>query len=223
MDRRLIIRMGSIYFLSCLIVSCSSNTNLSYPLPSATAQGAMIGAAGGAAIGSLAPATGPSVILGGAVAGGALGAAIGNSIQRYQTLQTQMAMHGIQVIEIGDTVKIVIPVDGFYLKNSPQLNPHYTYILDKVAQFIRPIAKSSIKVSGYTDNSESEVRSLALTRQQARSMTTYLWHQGVDARMMYSAGYGSNCPIAHNQLSYGRAQNRRIEISFWRITSDDDR
>lgn len=209
-----------IVFLSLLLSGCSA-FNFDYPMPSPKTQGAIIGAASGAAIGTLASGSGAGTVIGGVV-GGALGSAVGDNIGRHQTIQDQLVSHRINLIEVGDEIKIVIPVDDYYFSNSPRLNPHYYCVLCNVARYMRGIPKASVKVSAYTDNTESEERSLALTRAQARAMANYLWQQGIDARMIYPAGYGSNFPVAHNQLPKGRAQNRRIEITFWRISPDDD-
>ncbi len=180
-----------------------------------------MGLAGGAAIGSIASGNGAGTLVGGVV-GGVIGGVIGDSIQRHQTLQQQLAMHDVHVIEVGDKVKIVIPVDNYYVQSSPRLNAHYYPVLNKVAEFMRSIPKESVKVSVFTDNVGCEDRNLALTRGQARAMAAYLWREGIDARFIYSAGYGSHCPIAYNQLWYGRAQNRRVEITFWRIAAEGE-
>lgn len=200
---------------------CSNDVNLSYPTPSPMTQGALIGTAGGAAIGGIASGSGVGTVMGGVV-GGMIGAAVGDSIERCQTLRDQLVAQGIQIIQVGDEVKIILPVDNYFHQNSPQLNSHYYSVLNKLAKFIRAFPKDSVKVSAYSDSADCENRSLALTRSQARAMASYLWRQGIDARMIYSAGYGPHFPVAHNQTTQGRSQNRRIEITFWRISPDDD-
>lgn len=204
-----------------LLAGCTSPVNLDYPVPSPTTQGALIGVASGAAIGSIASGSGAGTWVGGVV-GGAIGSAIGNSIEYHQRLENQLASHRIQLIVVGELYKIVIPIDDYYYANSPRLNAHYYPVLDKVAKYMRDIPKTSVKVSAFSDNTEPDARSLALTREQARNMANYLWKQGLDARIIYSAGYGANFPVAHNQLMEGREQNRRIEITFWRIVPSDE-
>ena len=209
----------SLLLILCVFLAGCCSLNAKYPKPGPVAQGAVIGAASGAVIGSIATGTGPGTVVGGVV-GGMLGSVVGDSIARHKNVQEDIKAHDIQLIEVGDSIKIVIPSDGYYFSNSPRLNPHYYAVLDKVAEFMRDIPKASVKVSAFTDNKECEARSLALTRERARSMASYLWKQGIDTRLIYPAGFGANYPIAHNQTIGGRAENRRVEISFRRITPD---
>lgn len=218
---KLLLCYGMLGLAPFTLISCTSPVNFDYPVPSPTTQGALIGVAGGAAIGSLASGSGAGTIVGGVV-GGAIGSAIGNSIERHQSLENQLTSHRVQLIVVGDKYKIIIPTDDYFFKDSPRLNPHYYPILNKVAQYMRGIPKTSVKVSAFSDSCGDQARNLALTREQARAMASYLWRQGIDTRMLYSAGYGANFPVSHNQIAEGRAQNRRIEITFWRIAPDDE-
>lgn len=199
--------------------ACAST--LDYPNPSARTQGAIIGVAGGATLGAIASGNAAGTVVGG-VLGGAIGSAIGDTIQRHQTLADQLRAQNIRIIEVGDKIKIVIPSDDFFIGNSPKINPNYYPILDKVACYLKPIPKDAIRVAGYTDNAECQMRALALTRDRARVLAAYLWEQNIDARLIYPEGYGQNDPIACNSLEKGRAQNRRMEITFWKITPDDE-
>lgn len=208
-------------FLACFLAGCNPRFNFDYPAPSAKAQGAIIGAASGAAIGTLASGSGAGTIIGGVV-GGAIGTAVGDNVGRHQSVPDQLLAHRIQIIQVGDEIKIIVPVDDYFITDSPCINPHYYPVLNNLALYLRGIPKASVKVSGYTDNTASEERSLALSRGQARSMADYLWRQDIDVRLIYPVGYGANFPVAHNQRMEGRAQNRRIEITFWRISHDDE-
>lgn len=202
-----------------MLSGCS--TNIDYPKPTPRTQGALIGVAGGATIGAIASGNAAGTVVGG-VLGCAIGSAIGDTIQRHQTLPEQLQAQHIQIIEVGDTVKVVIPTDDYFIGNSPKINPNYYPVLNKVATYIRPIPKESIRVAGFTDNSECQMRALGLSRDRARALAAYLWSQNLDARLIYPVGYGANEPIACNTLESGRAKNRRMEITFWRITHDDE-
>ena len=210
-----------IIIFSFFLSACTgSNMNLNYPMPSPTAQGAAIGVVGGAALGSLSnPATG--TLIGGAM-GGALGAVVGNKVERAQSLEGQLASQGIQVVMVGDEIRIIVPTDNYFYKNSSHLNSNYYPVLDKLVLFIRGIPKTCVRVAGYSDDTICQTRALALTREQAAAVANYLWRRGIAARMIYPEGCGRDSPVSHNQTSEGRAQNRRIEITFCRISHDDD-
>lgn len=45
-------------------------------------------------------------------------------------------------------------------------------------------------------------------------MRNYLASNGIMAARMQAIGYGESRPIADNNSDYGRAQNRRVEITL---------
>lgn len=136
--------------------------------------------------------------------------------QRFQA-------RGIQLIQVGDYVKFVLPSDYFFLSHSAtELDPRYTCGLDMVASFICGLEKMNLKVAGYTDDEDCHLRNLALSREQAQVIANYLQRRGVDARVLYATGYGECVPVACNTTCKGREMNRRIEITFRKITDDYD-
>ena len=70
-------------------------------------------------------------------------------------------------------------------------------------------------ISGHTDNVGNEAYNLQLSQQRADSVVHYLIQHGVEPSRLQSQGMGSSRPIESNQTEWGRAQNRRIEISLW--------
>lgn len=214
-----ILRRFFVLVLCASLCACQSDMNFNYPPLSPTAQGAIIGAASGAAIGAFGT-TGGSVPAG-LVVGGLLGAAIGHQFERHATLAQQLRQQGIEIIQVGDEVDVILPADKVFFDYSPHMNPNYYPVLQKVAAFMRQFNKTTVKVSVHTDNTQCCSRALSLTRQQAQSLASFLWEVGIDARLIYGVGYGFNCPIAFNESDKGRATNRRIEIQFWRIPKAD--
>ena len=204
-----------VIMLAAALTSCYSNMNFNYPAPSPTAEGMVIGAVSGAAIGAISTTSG--AIPAGVVVGGVLGAAIGHEFERHATLAQKLRRQGIQVILIGDKIDVILPADKVFYPYSAHMNSNFYPILDQVAEYIRQYTKTLVKVSAHTDNTACCERALSLTREQAQAVASYLWEQDIDARLIYSVGYGCNCPIAFNQVEKGRATNRRIEIQFWRI------
>lgn len=135
--------------------------------------------------------------------------------QRFQAV-------GVQLIQVGDDVKFVLPSDSFFCAHTATLNRSRYPVLDMIAAFMCGLQKMNVKVSGYTDCGDCHVRNLALSRQQAQTLADYLSRQGIDARLLYAVGYGECVPIACNETCKGQASNRRVEITFRKITDDYD-
>ncbi len=191
-----------------LLAGCASQT--SQPMPSsARAQGAVIGAVGGAMLGSLS-STAPI----GAVIGGIAGGAISDYFAHNHTLVTQLAAQGVQIQQVGQQVRLLLPADRFFQANSPAYNTYYYPVLDQIALLLTKYPKISVQIAGYTDNVGSWQRNLALSKARAQRIASYLWDKGMDARFVYAAGFGEQQPIADNSTSRGRASNRRIEITL---------
>ena len=73
----------------------------------------------------------------------------------------------------------------------------------------------SIRLSGYTDNVGSEAANLKLSKARVNTVKAYLTKEGVGSEHITAMGYGEADPIATNRTAAGRAQNRRVEFSFY--------
>lgn len=67
-------------------------------------------------------------------------------------------------------------------------------------------------VAGHTDNSGDALFNLNLSQQRAEAVKTYLVNKGVEPKNLTARGYGITQPVADNNTSSGRAQNRRVEL-----------
>lgn len=213
LQRQITIIFCALFFI--IITGCTSGVWNRYPAPMPTQAGLVGGAMTGAAIGGAA-AGGIGVGIG-AVMGGVVGASFGDIIQAHMTLVDQLQYHGVEVIQLGDEIKLILPTDRFFKPNSPLMNMQYYPVMNLVGDFIGKFQKINIKVAGYTDDQGEWQRNLALSTSQAQSVLRYLWNYGIDTRLIYAQGYGSLHPIANNNLAQGRAMNRRIEITLRRI------
>lgn len=201
-----------------LLTGCSASARYEQPQPSGAVKGAAIGAVGGAAVGAV-TGVGPAA---GAVVGGVAGSIIGYDLAKKQTLVQKIAANGVQVVMVGDHLRLILPSDRFFAPNTPVLNENYYPVLNQIAFLLKGLDKYVVKVSGYTDNTAWQPRNLGLSRQQAQNIADYLWARGLDARVLYATGYGSQFPIASNTTAAGRAMNRRVEITVRVITDDRD-
>jgi chemotaxis protein MotB len=90
-------------------------------------------------------------------------------------------------------------------------------VLDKVARVMsEDLGDQPIGVEGHTDNQPIKRSgwkdNWELSMARARSVLDYLNEQGVDSSRLIPVGHGEQHPIASNDDSEGRQQNRRVEI-----------
>lgn len=86
--------------------------------------------------------------------------------------------------------------------------------LDKLAALAKACPTMHIEIHGHTDATGSPKANKRLSERRARSVAAYLIAVGVDARRVHSIGHGSTMPVASNESSVSRAQNRRIEFNL---------
>lgn len=92
------------------------------------------------------------------------------------------------------------------------LNPADYQILNQVADKLTACPEARVTINGYTDNTASEGINIPLSSQRASIVADYLVAHGVASDHIVTKGRGSVDPIASNDTSEGRAQNRRVEI-----------
>jgi outer membrane protein OmpA-like peptidoglycan-associated protein len=84
--------------------------------------------------------------------------------------------------------------------------------LAKVAGILLAYPGLNIAVGGYTDSVGSDAMNQTLSENRAASVRDYLVQQGVGADSVKSSGFGETQPVASNDNSAGRQQNRRVEL-----------
>jgi outer membrane protein OmpA-like peptidoglycan-associated protein len=159
------------------------------------------------ASGAIGAATLP-LTAGGIVVGGGIGILMRNTYHLLDILQRD----GVQVIQYGDTLRIIIPSDRLFEFDSANIYPYAPRILDNVLIFLSRYGIAPIVINAYTDDVLSPRASLALTRMQAKAIAGYLWTHGIPFDKVNPMGMGSSDPIATNGNSRGSAYNRRIEL-----------
>jgi len=180
-----------------------------------TEKGAVIGAAGGAAVGGvIGHATGSTAkgaILG-AVVGGAAGAIIGHQMDK-QAEEIKQNVPGATVERVGEGIAVTFASGLLFDFDSDVLRSEARHNLDALAGSLKQYDNSDLLIVGHTDNAGSDTYNLGLSQRRAESAARYLASRGVtryDTR-----GRGENEPIASNDSEAGRQQNRRVEIAIY--------
>jgi len=69
-----------------------------------------------------------------------------------------------------------------------------------------------LAIEGYTDTTGTAAFNQTLSEQRANAVRDYLDQQGLDPASVTAEGFGPVNPVASNDTSQGRQQNRRVEI-----------
>lgn len=70
----------------------------------------------------------------------------------------------------------------------------------------------NLQIEGYTDSTGTADFNQKLSEQRANAVRDFLMTQGVNTQNMNAVGYGENYPVASNDTSQGRQQNRRVQL-----------
>lgn len=100
----------------------------------------------------------------------------------------------------------------FFPHNSNDLTPEALAALDQIALFMRSNREMKLGIRGYTDSVGSATYNISVSQFRANSIKSYLAGKGVNGALLIAQGFGPKNPIASNDTSEGRQQNRRVEI-----------
>ena len=86
--------------------------------------------------------------------------------------------------------------------------------IDKIAEFMQSYPERRAIVEGHTDSMGDEDFNMDLSRERAYAVRQALVARGVSSSRITTRGFGETQPVASNQTSAGRQENRRVEIIF---------
>lgn len=182
-----------------------------------TGTGAIAGALGGALLGYLTNTNnseqGRKNALIGAGIGAIAGAGVGQYMDRQQrALEAELSGTGVGVTRQGDNLVLRMPSDVTFATNQSEVDARFLPVLADVARVLQEYDRSMVDVIGHTDSSGGDQINQPLSERRASSVARYLVNNGVIAERLYVAGVSSSQPIASNNTTEGKAQNRRVEI-----------
>ena len=211
--------------ISLLVSSCATYTGQTNAPddPNRTQRGAIIGAVAGAVAGLISGGDATERrqrALVGAGVGGLAGGAIGAYQDRQEAaLRQRMAGTGVDVIRNGDNITLNMPSNITFDFDRSDLKPQFLPVLDNVARTLSEYNQTVVEVAGHTDSVGTDSYNQALSERRANSVAGYLGSHGVMNQRMIVVGAGETRPVASNDTDYGRAQNRRVEITLVPVRS----
>jgi outer membrane protein OmpA-like peptidoglycan-associated protein len=96
--------------------------------------------------------------------------------------------------------------------DSDHLRPDAKPALDQLLAALKANPAWKISIEGHTDSTGNAPHNLDLSQRRAAAVKAALVAAGIEAGRMTTAGFGQTKPVASNDTSIGRAQNRRVEV-----------
>jgi len=183
-------------------------------------KGAVIGTAAGALLGAVLGnnvGKGGNAALGaaiGGIVGGGAGVLIGNKMDK-QAQRIEEEIPGAQVERVDQGIVVTFDeTSGVYFDtNKYNINEASREMLDKLAGILNEYPDTDVVVVGHTDSTGSAEYNMTLSKNRAQAVTNYFTqNKGLSNGRFTTDWYGETSPIASNETSEGRAQNRRVNI-----------
>jgi outer membrane protein OmpA-like peptidoglycan-associated protein len=118
------------------------------------------------------------------------------------------------ILETRDTARglVVNMSDVLFDSGKYTLRPLAREKLAKISGIVLAYPSLRLAVEGNTDSVGTELYNQELSEQRAEGVRSYLTQQGIPATSTTAHGFGKTRPIASNDTSEGRQQNRRVEL-----------
>ncbi|MFT3763922.1 MAG: OmpA family protein [Minicystis sp.] len=107
--------------------------------------------------------------------------------------------------------RIKLPGPVVFRTGSDQLDPVSDVVLEVVLDYMQ--AKHNVtllRIEGHTDSDGSAPANQALSEKRAMAVARWLADAGIDCRRLLPVGFGQTKPVAPNDTSDNKAQNRRV-------------
>ena len=129
-------------------------------------------------------------------------------------LRAQLLRQFSLVLETRDTARglIVNMSDVLFDTAKFSLRPGAREKLAKVAGIISGHPGLRLEVEGHTDNVGGDEYNQLLSEHRGTSVRDYLTQNGIPEASVTTKGFGKTQPVASNDTSAGRQQNRRVEL-----------
>jgi outer membrane protein OmpA-like peptidoglycan-associated protein len=129
-------------------------------------------------------------------------------------MRAQLSEQLNKILQTRDSARglIVSMSDVLFDTGRYTLKPGAREKLAKVAGILIAYPGLNIAVGGYTDNVGGDEMNQKLSENRAGAVRDYLVAQGVATNTVGATGFGNSSPVASNENSSGRQENRRVEL-----------
>jgi outer membrane protein OmpA-like peptidoglycan-associated protein len=129
-------------------------------------------------------------------------------------LRVQLLRQFNVILETRDTARglIVNMSDVLFDTGKYSLRPGAREKLARVAGIISGHVGLKLEVEGHTDSVGGDDYNQQLSEHRATSVRDYLTNAGIPVNSVTAKGFGKTQPVASNDTTAGRQQNRRVEL-----------
>lgn len=131
--------------------------------------------------------------------------------ERQQFNQLQKERLGAQQTDQGMVVTLS---NVLFSTGKTTLQPGAHLQLDRLASYLKDHPKQRVLIEGNTDSTGSADYNQKLSADRAQAVAQGLQLRGVPQSQLQTIGLGEAYPVASNDSSAGRQQNRRVDIVF---------
>jgi outer membrane protein OmpA-like peptidoglycan-associated protein len=131
-----------------------------------------------------------------------------------QELRARLLQQLNSVLATRDTARGLIAnmSDVLFRSGSVELLPAARERLARVSGIVLAYPSLHVSIEGHTDSVGSDEYNQDLSERRAQSVRDYFVRGGIPASAVDARGFGKAEPVASNETSEGRQQNRRVEL-----------
>ncbi|HVS88508.1 MAG TPA: OmpA family protein [Candidatus Acidoferrum sp.] len=136
------------------------------------------------------------------------------ALRDREELRARLLQQFNLILETRDTARglVVNMSDVLFDSGKFTLRPLAREKLAKISGIVLAYPSLKLAIEGNTDSVGTELFNQQLSEQRAEAVRSYLTQQGVPESSTTATGFGKTRPIASNDTSEGRQQNRRVEL-----------
>ena len=101
-----------------------------------------------------------------------------------------------------------------FATNSTELSTDGKIALMPLVEVLKAHPQSTVDVVGHTDSTGAAEYNMMISKKRAAAVAAYIEEQGIEADRITASGEGEENPIASNDTTEGRAQNRRVDATI---------
>lgn len=138
-----------------------------------------------------------------------------DSEDKCPTMNGQGTANGCPPVKVEVKKRLQFAARGINFETGKAVIKIASYpMLDEIVSILKEYADYNLKMSGHTDNVGNVQANFLLSQARVDAVKTYLVTKGVELSRVDATGYGDTKPIASNNTTAGKAQNRRVEMEL---------
>jgi OmpA-OmpF porin, OOP family len=119
----------------------------------------------------------------------------------------------IATVPIEENATIVLN-NIFFDFDSHVLKPNSQPELNRIVTLMKERKTMQVEIMGHTDSTGPDAYNLGLSERRAKSVTSYLTNNGVEASRITTTFFGESKPAVENNTVENRRKNRRVEFKI---------